>query len=115
TEYAKSTNTDIFEYDIATGQTVNRTADNPGYDTHPAFSPAGYLSWLQMKREGYEADKNDIIVDMNGVKQNLTANWDGTVDSFEWSADGKKVYFTAAVKGTKQLFEVNFPGRTRIA
>jgi hypothetical protein len=29
--------------------------------------------------------------------------------------DGKKVYFTAAVDGTKQLFEVNFPGMTKIA
>jgi hypothetical protein len=28
--------------------------------------------------------------------------------------DGKKVYFTAAVDGTKQLFEVNFPGMTKI-
>ncbi len=116
TDYAVSTNTDIYEYDIATGQTVNRTADNPGYDTHPAFSPAGHLTWLQMKRDGYEADKNDIIVDMGGgVKQNLTANWDGTVDSFEWAPDGKSVYFTAPVMGTKQLFEVNFPGKTRIA
>ncbi len=115
TEYAVSTNTDIYEYDIASGQTINRTAENPGYDTHPAFSPAGHLTWLQMKRDGYEADKNDIIVDMNGVKQNLTANWDGTVDSFEWSPDGKKVYFTAPIMGTKQLFEVNFPGKTKIA
>jgi hypothetical protein len=35
---------------------------------------------------------------------NLTGGWDGTVDSFLWSKDGKKVYFTAAVDGTKQLF-----------
>jgi hypothetical protein len=31
------------------------------------------------------------------------------------SKDGSKVYFTAAIDGTKQLFEVNFPGMTRIA
>jgi Tol biopolymer transport system component len=45
---------------------------------------------------------------------NLTANWDGTVDSFLWSKDGSKVYFTAAIDGTKQLFEVNFPGMTKL-
>jgi Tol biopolymer transport system component len=28
------------------------------------------------------------------------------------SKDGSKVYFTAAIDGTKQLFEVNFPGMT---
>jgi hypothetical protein len=55
--------------------------------------------------EGYEADKNDIIVDFNGVAMNLTRGWDGTVDSFLWSKDGKKVYFTAAVDGTKQLLK----------
>jgi dipeptidyl aminopeptidase/acylaminoacyl peptidase len=46
---------------------------------------------------------------------NLTATWDGSVESFKWSADGKKVYFLAAVDGTQQLFEVNFPGLTKIA
>ncbi|MCR5861333.1 S9 family peptidase [Flavobacterium sp. J372] len=115
TAYAVSTNTDLYEYNLATKQTKNLTSGNPGYDTHPAFSPQGDLSWLQMKRDGYEADKNDIIVRHNGIDINLTANWDGTVDSFTWSEDGKKVYFSAAVDGTKQLFEVNFPGRTRIA
>jgi dipeptidyl aminopeptidase/acylaminoacyl peptidase len=115
TAYAISTNTNIFEYSLETGLTTNRTEDNPGYDVAPQFSPSGNLTWLQMKREGYEADKNDIIVDFNGIAMNLTGEWDGTVDSFLWSKDGKKVYFTAAVDGTKQLFEVNFPGMTKIA
>src|SRR5690606_12063520 len=86
-----------------------------GYDTQPAFSPPGDLTWLQMKRDGYDADKNDIIVRDKGIDINLTAGWDGTVDSFIWSEDGKKVYFLAPVDGTKQLFEVNFPGLTKIA
>lgn len=115
TAYALSTNTDLYEYNLETKQTVNLTPDNPGYDTNPTYSPQGYLTWLQMKRDGYEADKNDIIVRFDGRDMNLTAAWDGTVDSYRWSADGKKIYFTAAVDGTIQLFEVNFPGRTRIA
>lgn len=115
TQYAISTNTDIYEYNLATGKTVNRTEENLGYDLAPKFSPTGNLTWLQMKRNGYEADKSDIIVDFNGVKMNLTAGWDGTVDSYLWSKDGGKVYFIAAVAGTKQVFEVNFPGRTKIA
>ncbi|MCA4794255.1 S9 family peptidase [Myroides odoratimimus] len=115
TEYATSTNTDLYLYDLATKQTKNLTEENKGYDTHPTYSPEGHLTWLQMKRDGYEADKNDIIVDYNGIKMNLTAGWDGTVDSYRWSKDGKKIYFIAAVGGTVQLFEVNFPGRTRIA
>ena len=115
TAYATSTNTDIYEYNLATGKTSNRTEGNLGYDTNPTFSPTGNLTWLQMKRDGFEADKNDIIVSFKGKNINLTAAWDGTVDSFMWSADNKKVYFIAPIDGTKQLFEVNFPGLSKIA
>ena len=115
TDYALSTNTDLYEYNIETKTTTNLTESNKGYDMNPVFSPTGNLTWLQMKRDGYEADKNDIIVRFKGMDINLTANWDGSVDNILWSNDGKKVYFTAAVDGTKQLFEVNFPGLTRIA
>jgi len=115
TAYATSTNTDLYEYNIENKTTKNLTESNLGYDTNPIFSPNGDLTWLQMKRDGYEADKNDIIVRFKGMDMNLTANWDGTVDGFKWSPDSKKIYFTAAVDGTKQLFEVNFPGLTRIA
>lgn len=115
TEYAISTNTDLYEFNIETKTTKNLTESNLGYDTNPVFSPTGNLTWLQMKRDGYEADKNDLIVRFNGMDINLTANWDGSVDNFLWSADGKKIYFNAAVDGTKQLFEVNFPGLTKIA
>jgi dipeptidyl aminopeptidase/acylaminoacyl peptidase len=112
TQYAISTNTNIFEYNLETGKTINRTEENLGYDTAPQFSPTGNLTWLQMKRDGYEADKNDIIVSFQEMKLNLTADWDGTVDHFIWSKDGKKIYFIAPIDGTKQLFEVNFPGLT---
>ena len=113
TSYAISTNTDIYEYNLETKKTINRTEGNLGYDTNPTFSPTGNLTWLQMKRDGYEADKNDIIVSFKGMNINLTANWDGTVESFLWSADGKKVYFQAPIDGTIQLFEVDFPGLTK--
>ena len=109
TQYALSTNTNIYEYHLDTKETTNRTQENLGYDIAPQFSPSGDLTWLQMKRDGYEADKNDIVVSVKGKSINLTANWDGTVDSFIWSTDGKNVYFIAPIDGTKQLFEVNFP------
>ena len=115
TDYAISTNTNIFEYNLKTGTTICKTQENLGYDTALQFSPTGNLTWLQMKRDGYEADKNDLIVSFRGIKMNLTANWDGTVDNFIWSGDGKKIFFVAPVDGTKQLFEVNFPAMTKIA
>lgn len=110
TEYAVSTNTDIYQYDINSKQTVNLTSDNLGYDTHPEFSPKGsYLTWLRMEEDGYEADKNDIIIQNQKDKSlvNLTALWDGTVNSFSWSADEKILFFTAPIKGTIQLFQID--------
>jgi dipeptidyl aminopeptidase/acylaminoacyl peptidase len=115
TAYALSTNTDLYEYNLESGKTVNRTEGNLGYDTAPQFSPSGALTWLQMNRDGYEADKNDLIVSFKGININLTANWDGTVDQFMWSKEGNKIYFIAPIDGTMQLFEVNFPGMTKIA
>ena len=108
TAYALSTNTNIYEYSLETGITTNKTEANLGYDTAPQFSPTENLTWLQMKRDGYEADKNDIIVEFEGLQLNVTANWDGTVDSFMWNIDGSKIYFIAPIDGTKQLFEVLF-------
>lgn len=113
TEYAVSTNSDIYEYNLETKETINLTEENKGYDTQPAFSVEGTLAWLQMKRDGYESDKNDIIVRLDDNKVNLTANWDGTVNGFYWSNDGKSIFFTAPVLGTVQLFELPLPKRKK--
>ena len=62
-EYAQSTNTDIYEYTIANKSTANLTEGMMGYDVAPVFSPDGSkLAWLSMKSDGFEADKNDLVV-----------------------------------------------------
>lgn len=113
TAYALSTNTDLYAYEVSTGKTANLTEGMMGYDTHPVYSEQGTLAWLSMKREGYEADKNNIMVKNGNTVTNLTADWDGTVNTFIWSQDGKKIFFTAPVEGTIQLFEVDNPGVLR--
>lgn len=110
-EYATSTNTDIFLYDIASQKTQNLSQGMMGYDVNPKFSPDGqFLLWQSMARDGYESDKNDIII-MNWKtksKTNLTKSWDESVtgDTF-WGNDSKTIYFTAAFRGSKQLFSVS--------
>ncbi len=109
---AISTNTDIYEYNLGTGKTTNLTEGRKGYDTQPAFSPDGKrLAWCGMSTDGYESDKNDLMVMEVDRKLafNLTGAWDGTVNSFRWSADGSTLFFTAPVKGTIQLFRVKVP------
>lgn len=113
TEAVQSTNTDLYRYDLNSRQTTNLTAGMMGYDTHPSYSSDGRLAWLSMPRDGYESDKNDIIVDSHGTRRNLTADWDGSVNSFIWSNDGKSIFFTAAIDATIQLFEVDDPGKSK--
>lgn len=112
-DYAISTNTDIYAYNIESKKTTNLTEGMMGYDIKPSYSSTGTLAFLSMKTDGYESDKNDIIVDNGTAKLNLTKNWDGTVDDYRWSNDGKRLYFTAATDGTVQLFAVDYPGNTK--
>jgi len=115
TEYATSTNTDLYAYDIANKTTTNITEGMMGYDINPSFNSKNQLAWLSMRREGYEADKQDIIV-WNGItKMNLTQQNDLIhVEGFIWSDDGNKIFFYAPIDGTLQLFEVTYPGLTKM-
>ncbi len=67
-----------------------------------------------MKEDGYEADKNDIIIKdvKTGARVNLTATWDETVSSFTFSKDGLNIYFLAVMNGTEQLFSVDIADKT---
>ncbi len=106
-EYALSTNTDIYRYDIETGKTVNLTEGMMGYDINPSYNKQGTLAWLSMKHEGFESDKQDLVVMFGANKINLTASRDDIhVESFRWSDDGLKIYFLAPVKATQHLFEI---------
>ncbi len=113
--FAVSTNTDLFSYNLESQVTTNLTEGMEGYDNQPAFSSNGTLAWLSMKRDGYESDKNDLVILDNGNKINLTEKWDGTVSGFLWAPKGNYIYFTAPINGTKQLFVVNYSSRLKIA
>ncbi|MDE5930270.1 MAG: prolyl oligopeptidase family serine peptidase, partial [Muribaculaceae bacterium] len=109
-DYALSTNSDLFLYNLADGSTRNLTEGNGGYDTMPAFSPDGsQLAWLSMEHDGYESDKNRLMVlDMaSGAKTDLTADWDYTIDEFAWNPDGKQLWFLAPHLGTIPVFNID--------
>ncbi len=109
-EYAISTNSDLYLYNIADKSTKNITEGMMGYDTNPAFSPDGsHLAWLSMERDGYEADKNRLMMlDMkSGEKTDLTADWDYTIESFAWNPDGKSLWFMAYYHGGAPIFRID--------
>ena len=110
TEYAISTNSDLYLYHLPTGKTHNLTEGMLGYDTMPAFSPDGKsLAWLSMEHDGYESDRNRLfILDCNTAeKRDITADWDYTIDEFAWAPDGKSIYFIAPHQGVIPVFSID--------
>ncbi len=106
-DYALSTNSDLYLYNIETKITENLTQGMMGYDMHPIFSENGqYLAWLSMERDGYEADRNRLFVmDMNTLqKEEWSKDWDNNVDEFCWGSTVNDIYFVSNVGGTSQLF-----------
>lgn len=116
-EYAISTNSDIYVYDLNTKQTKNITEDNLGYDTNPKYSPDGKsVAWLSMERDGYEADQNRLMV-MNletGAKSFVSKDFDSNVDSYCWSDDCKSIYFTGVWHGESQVYKIDLANNNQI-
>ncbi len=139
-DYAISTDSDIYLYDIATGKTRNlcKPADykpvsvdatksmkqqsinapemmkyNMGYDTNPQFSPDGkYVAWQSMPRDGYESDRNRLCVYnlATGEKTYVTESFDSNVDAFCWTADSKGFYFTGVWHGCENIYRTDLKG-----
>lgn len=110
-EDARSTNSDIFLYNISTGKEVNITEPNHGYDRFPVFSPDGSkIAYQSMARDGYEADLDRLFVyDINsGTRTWITKDWTFDVENINW-ADNQTIYFNCAYLGTEQIFRTKLP------
>ena len=113
--YALSTNSDIFIYNLTSGETRNITEENKGYDTNPQFSPDGkMIAWQSMEHDGYESDQNRLFVmDLStGRKTFASKNFDSNVDGFIWTNDSKQLYFTGVWHATEQIYSVSINGKT---
>ncbi len=108
TAYAISTNSDLYSYDLASKQTINLTAANPGYDRNPAFSPDGkYMAWSSMERDGYESDRHRVMLmemsDPTHKMTDITQSSGSDVGDAIWSSDSKRIYFNLNDQGLVQL------------
>lgn len=90
-----------------------------GARSSPVFSPLaktgshgkGKLAWLEMRKDGYEADRNRIIVyDLEkDVKFGISESWGLSPGSVAWSEDDSTLFVTAEDEGHKKLFEFRIP------
>ncbi len=114
-DYALSTNTDLYQYDLVTKNTINLTEGMMGYDVNPIFSPDGnMLAWQSMARNGYEADKYRLFVmDLKTRnKRDITENFDANANDLTWNEDSKSIYFLSEHLGSVEVFNVNLDETT---
>ena len=115
-EYALSTNTDIYLYDIATGKTIkNLTEGMMGYDMNPCFSPDGTkIAWESMEHDGYESDKNRLFVmDLATMERtDISVDFDQNSSCLQWDANGENIYMISCWHGTTQVYKVNILNKT---
>jgi dipeptidyl aminopeptidase/acylaminoacyl peptidase len=106
-----STNLDIFAAPAdGSAAPTNLTDANDGMDNLPTASPDGkYLAWFAMKRPGYEADRQVLMVrDLaSGQVRALTEGWDRSVGSIAWSEDSKTIYVTAEDTQEVPIFAID--------
>jgi len=109
-EYAFSTDSDIYFYDLESGKTKNLSEGMPGYDLVPFFSPDGSkIYWHSMERAGFEADKERLFeMDLaSGEKRYLTPDFDYTPFGEIWADKGEHLYFVCAVNSEQHIFKMN--------
>lgn len=116
-DYALSTDSDIYLYELSSKQTKNISKGILGYDRYPVFSPdSKYIAWCSMATPGYESDKENLyILDLEtGNKENLTENFDYSVSNIVWTYKNNKphkIYFISCIEGTHQIFSIQVDTR----
>ncbi len=131
-EYAVSTDSDIYLYDVASGQTENicklgegnvrintterRVQSLPGYDKYPVFSPdCSLVAFRSQRRAGNESDKERLFVwnSRNGKMSDLTSDFDYNATNLIWDGNDA-LYFIAPIEGTHQLCRATLGGEVSV-
>ena len=118
-KYAFSTNTDIYIYNVKTGECARVECSANGYDTDPVWRPDGkYIAWVSMERDGYEADKQSVVVawvDYRTVNENgsgvpdviypdKSPSFEYNVSAPVWSDDSQDIYLSSLVEGLQSIW-----------
>ena len=122
-KYAFSTNTEIYIYNIETGE-ASVIDMKGGYDTDPVWSPDGSkIAWISMERDGYEADKQRLMVanidwtegtpKVSGITD-VTEGFKYNAAGPAWSDDSKEIYFNSLTEGLQGIFVAKGPASWKI-
>ena len=140
-QYAISTDSDIYLYNIGTRETknlckpegyqapevdpshtladqkVNAIGAHVGYDQNPQFSPDGkFIAWQSMARDGYEADLNRLCIYTMADGSMKFVDWKSDVESFCWAPAKDKqavLYFLSVWHGCCNMYSMNWKGEVK--
>lgn len=105
--YSQSTNSDIYVQNLQSGEILNVSVQNVGYDKVPVFSNDGTkIAWSSMATPGYESDKNTILVYdfMSLMVTDVLEKHDMSADHVTWGEKDDELYFTSGINATFHLF-----------
>ncbi|MFN8164783.1 MAG: prolyl oligopeptidase family serine peptidase [Bacteroidia bacterium] len=105
-DYALTTNSEIYLYEVATGKTSNLSEGNQGYDKAPVFSPDGKsIAWIQWIEPNNEAAMQRLVIyDLaTKTKKELTTNFDYNVEQIKFNAKGSRIYWISDIAATDQI------------
>lgn len=112
-QFAESTNSDIYIYNVETREETNLTAANRGYDMEPVWSPdGGKIVWWSMETDGFESDKKRIMVHdfANGKTEDFSADFDQNSTNFVWNGNDE-LFFISSKHATFQLYKLTLNDR----
>jgi len=103
----------LFLLDLASGEMLNVTGDNPAWDSSPLYSPDGrYLVYGRTYRPEIAPDMTRLVrYDReSGEVVDLTTEWDREPSSWRFTPDGETLVFHAQDGGRDNLYKMPIDG-----
>lgn len=116
-DYALTTNSDIFLYNVVTGATTNISSENTAYDKAPSFSRDGKsIAWISWDEPINEASKQRLMIYelASKTKRDITSDFSFNVEAIQWSASGNRVYFISDIAATDQIFYYDVTDKSKV-
>ena len=106
---ATSTNGDLFTVPVSGSSAPARITTNPGDDWGPQYSPNGkFIAYRAQMTPGYESDRWRLMLYDRAAHAHIdiTGKFDRNIDSYLWSPDSSRIYFTAENEAESPIYAV---------
>ena len=112
-DQAWTTNSDIYTVLVTGGEPVNVTAEMPGAESAPAYSPDGrFLSFLSQEHAAYESDRFRLMVRdrTTGAVRELPKDFDRWINEYAWEPNSQGLIAIAEDRQRDRIFHITIGG-----